>query len=691
MIPVILGVLGGILCLFLSQEPSSFSISWFEKIGLSLSFNIDSLSQIFLFAIGCVTIFLFPYSYLYFKKYRNRTLYTLLVFLIGMVVSVTTSNLLALFIFWELTSLTSFLLIGTQSESEYARKSARVALLVTAIGGAGLLVAAIVVFLEVGTLDFNSVSSHPVVIFGILLAALTKSAQFPFHFWLPGAMAAPTPISAYLHSATMVKLGVYLLLRFSGLFPPEVLTALVYIGAFTFVLTAIRAYYEEDLKKLLAFTTTSALGLMVALVGLSAHKEALVFFLSHVFYKGALFMILGYLYWVSGTYKLKELGHPASYGRLITFGLIVSLGSMIGVFPLLGFIGKEVILEALLRGASNPLQFSLILLGLLITGGVAARVGFILFTQERLPASKSFSQLAILGSALIFGSLVLPFFVTEFFARFSFKVALWHGFSVAFFGSLVLLCAGLLAGIYHTQIIKYSEAFLRVVTFLQFDGQFSRWTDNFLVWCKNLSKKLQPERITLYIRIMLVSIVILVGSQTSLLTHVPEASPLTLPSFLACFLIILGAVSATAVRSRLSSILMVSISGLGITLLFAQFGAPDLAITQILVEAVTLLLFVLFMRRLPDFRPKVIGQSQVWNLIVAISVGLVVMLVTYTTENQLNERPLQDFFFDNAYARAFGENVVNTILVDFRALDTLGEITVLALAAIGVNALLRRT
>jgi len=668
----ILGVLLGILNLYLSTVELSITIPWVDIMGFNFSFTIDPLSQLFLIAIGSVTVFLFPYAYFYFKERRNRTLGILIVFLLGMMGSVTSSNLLCLFLFWELTSLTSFLLIGTDYKSLVARKAAMTALIVTGGGGVGLLVASISSFLVSGSLEFEAVAYNPYIVSGILLAALTKSAQFPFQFWLSGAMAAPTPISAYLHSATMVKLGVYLLWRFNTILPSAVLDGLVVIGAITLIITSLRAFFEEDFKKLLAYTTTAALGLLVSLVGKNAFDAAAVFFTAHVFYKGALFMLLGCFYLSIKSTKLSDIGSPFRFGFILGSATLISLLSLLGVPPILGFFGKEFILKDILK-FNFILADYLLLVGVLLTVAVGFRVFKILFLSKNKELIRAFSPIVFTASALTIGSVTAPLFSKQLFG-----FGLWFGFDYVVVVSIAILILGWMIGFYSSPIFKS----LTLVLSFENLGLFEK----FLALCKKASHSLQPERTSSYLRATFLGVLIILFSQIPL----PKAGhslELSVPIVLASSLVFVGAIASCFVTSRISSILMVSLTGLGVTLFFAQFGAPDLAITQVLVEAVTLLLFALFISRLPAMRPKVRGTKQIWNIGIALGIGALMTIGVYNAGN--NDRPLQNFFFDSAYSRAFGENVVNTILVDFRALDTFGEITVLALAALGVHALRR--
>lgn len=672
MILAFLGVFLGVFNIYLSTVEISITIPWIDKIGFNFSFSIDPLAQLFLFAIGSVTIFLFPYAYFYFKERRNRTLGILILFLLGMMGSVTSSNLLCLFLFWELTSLTSFLLIGTDYKSTVARKAAMTALIVTGGGGVGLLVASISSFLLFGSVEFSAIAYSPYIISGIILAAITKSAQFPFQFWLSGAMAAPTPISAYLHSATMVKLGVYLLWRFSSIFPGSVLDGLAILGAITLLITSLRAFIEEDFKKLLAYTTTAALGLLVALIGKESFGAAAVFFISHVFYKGALFMLLGCFFLSIKSTKLSDIGSPFRYGFLLGSATLISLLSLLGVPPILGFFGKEFILKDILKFKFFAADY-LLLVGILLSVAVGFRVFQRLFLSNNRESLRVPFPIAFLASALTIGSLIIPYFSFQLFG-----FGLWFGFDYVVIVSICILILGWWIGFYSGPIFKSLTLALSFENLELFE--------KFLAWCKKASLALQPERTSSYLRATFLGVLILLFSQISL-PKSNQSLELSVPLVLASSLVFVGSIASCFVTSRISSILMVSLTGLGVTLFFAQFGAPDLAITQVLVEAVTLLLFALFVSRLPVMRPKVRGTKQIWNVGIALGVGVLMTIGVYNSANY--DRPLQDFFFESAYSRSFGENVVNTILVDFRALDTFGEITVLALAALGVHALRR--
>ena len=457
--------------------PYTYLQSWFPQSGLTFGFLIDHFSLFFVVLISGIgsAVFAFCAGYLANGPVGTRTVRILLLFSLSMLGLVLSDNLLLLFIFWELTSISSYFLIGTKSEKKEAREAALQALLVTVAGGMAMLVSFILLFMISGTLELSSLldkrdliqssSLYPVILTLIAAGAFTKSAQFPFHFWLPGSMAAPSPVSAFLHSATMVKAGIYLLARFHPIlggtaFWHYLLTG---IGATTMLLGAILVLTKTDLKALLAYTTVSALGMLTFLIGLGttlALKAALIFLFVHACYKAALFMAVGSIEKASGTRELIHLHGLGAQSPALWCAALLPALSMCGLPPMLGFIGKELIYEAKLQGpVAGELYLLIGFLTNVLTVSAALLVAVALFINRRNASTLS-SRLSLplllppiaLGIiSLVLG--LLPSLVGETLLEPSFqvlkgkpseiKLKLWHGINTILILSILTIAAGI--------------------------------------------------------------------------------------------------------------------------------------------------------------------------------------------------------------------------------------------------------
>jgi multicomponent Na+:H+ antiporter subunit A len=376
--------------------------NWIPSMGIQLGFTLDGLSLIFALLISFIGTFVLIYAGAYLKEhtYLGRFYSTLLVFMAAMLGVVLSDNLISLFVFWELTSVTSYMLIGFDHENPTARKSALQGLFVTAGGGLALMAGLIMVGIAGGSYSMTTLladnnlllssSMATGMIICILIGAFTKSAQFPFHFWLPNAMAAPTPVSAYLHSATMVKAGIYLLARLSPILSSHPIWqfTLPVVGGFTMLLGAYMAYAAIDLKKVLAYSTIMALGTLTLLIGIGspvAIGAFLCFLVAHSLYKGALFMIAGIIDHETGTKNLLHLGGLRKYMPVTAIATLISALSLAGLPPLFGFIAKELMFESIL--ATSPLHVGILLISLLSAMFITA-IAMILVSNLFLAATK---------------------------------------------------------------------------------------------------------------------------------------------------------------------------------------------------------------------------------------------------------------------------------------------------------------
>ncbi len=694
-------------------------------------FRIDGLSLIFGLMVSGIGALVMAYSAFYMAGYtgQRRFFVYLSLFMGAMLGIVFSDNLLALFIFWEITSITSFFLIGFNHHLRKSRQAAYQALLLTALGGLCLLFATIMVGEMAGTYSLHELyngnfhlgpHAHYYLVFGlVLVAAATKSAQFPFHFWLPGAMEAPTPVSAYLHSATMVNAGIFLLLRLNPLLGGTVVwkVALIFTGGITMFLGAFFSLGQKDLKRILAFTTISALGTMVLLIGMNTTasiKAALVFFIVHSLYKGGLFMVAGIIDKSTGTRDITALGGLLKQLPLTSLAGVLALLSMAGLPPMLGFIGKELIYEAkiLIPGLS----------WLVVPLGVSANilmvaVSLLVFYEIFLPRrSKGFSALVYdeksLPWAFLAGPVVLAalgmglglfpdwleqtmsnalYFVKSQVIEVDFE--LWHGFNRVLLMSVFTVAMGIGVFVFRKPVGKVVTLFIRWFDQYHLPLLFNNIIQGYLLHAGKQTNRIQHgyQRYYLLTFFVVAFFLILMQLYRTGGDWLPtdNLTPLRFHEFSVVLIASLAVVFATMARSRLSAILAMGVLGYVIGVLYMLYGAVDLAITQFLAETILMVIFVMVVFYLPRFQVFSRPATRVRDALVAVAVGIVVTLVVLKARFINLEEPISRYFVENSYTLGHGRNIVNVILVDFRALDTLGEITVLALAAAGVFSLLR--
>ncbi len=701
---------------------------WVDRIGLALAFRIDGLATLFLLVITGIAALIFIYAGGYLKDHPQlgRFYAYLMLFTAAMMGLVAADNLLLLFIFWELTSISSYLLIGFKHTESSSRSSALQALLVTGFGGLAFLAGAILLGHAAGDFSLAAINQNAAAIKGsslypaafilVCLGAFTKSAQWPFHFWLPGAMAAPTPVSAFLHSATMVNAGVYLLARLAPALGGTdawhyTLTA---FGAMTMLVGAVLAWPQTDLKRLLAFSTVSALGTMVMLLGLDTAlsvKAVVIFFFVHAMYKGALFMVAGTVDHGTGTRDVRELNGLMRAMPLTAVAAGLAAFSMTGLPPLLGFIAKELVYEA---QTQTPLIGPYVTTAGLVSSTLIVAVAFIVGIRPFLGTKKdalshahegSFAlwlgPMALAVSGLVFGlspwlldkSVFSPAISAVRAKEAVISLKLWHGFNVVLALSAATVALGLLAFFLRKQARGIKEK-LQGVAAIGPEAFYESLVGRIVPFADRLTRAVQHGRLRLYVATT-IAVTVALTAWALFAAGIPaidlraQQIGVRVEEVAIVLVVALSAIIAVFVRSRLAAVACLSVVGFGIAGIFGIFGAPDLAITQFLAEALLLVLFILVVYRLPRFgNPSHIG-SRLADALLATAAGVVVSLVVLSALNLEIYTPVSDFFNKNALA-AKGRNVVNVILVDFRALDTLGEITVLAAAALGVYALISR-
>jgi multicomponent Na+:H+ antiporter subunit A len=695
-------------------------LPWAPSLGLTLSFNLDGLGLLFailITAIGALIV-LYGSQYLEGHAHSSRFYASLFAFMGAMLGVVLSDNILTLFVFWELTGFTSFLLIGFEHERAAARAAALQALIVTGAGGLALLAAGVLLIDVSGTASLSAMATERAAIVAspfygaiaglVLLAAFTKSAQVPFHFWLPNAMEAPTPVSAYLHSATMVKAGVYLIARMTPVLgsTPVWTTAVTVAGAATMLVGAYRSVQETDLKRILAYSTLSALGVLTMLLGVGTGEAiiaALVYLVAHAGYKGALFLVAGAIDHETGTRDISALAGLRRTMPITALAGGVAALSMAGLPLTLGFVGKDGAYEALLHAADwFPWLLALmvpasIFLGLagLIAGVLPFRGDVALAKDVRDPPWPLWIPPLILATGgLIVG--VAPSLLNGSLSAAATAVAgtsveaslaVWNGVTAALLLSALTLAAVAFAYVVHQSV--------RTRTWKPRRGSEDLY-DGGLAGLDAVSRAIAPAlhsaSLRTYVMVIVVTAVVVGGAALVTDPGFGSAAPrtnITPHDVLIVFLVIAGAVAATLARSTMSAVLALGSVGYGVATVFLSFGAPDLAMTQFSVETLTVLIYVLVFRHFRVLGPLSPRRVRVRDGLIAAGIGIFIgglLMSIATTETAPG---LRGYFAEFGPTLGYGRNIVNVVLVDFRAFDTLGEITVLATAAIGVRGLLR--
>jgi len=710
-----------ILIIVGSSGPFSIAAEWAPALDLSLSFRFDGLSALFATLITVVGTVIVVYATKYFEHHQdagkfNAALFAFMGSMLGLVLS---DNVIALFVFWELTGFTSYLLIGFEHDRPEARRAATQALLVTGGGGLALLAAGILMLQAGGTAQLSELAgkgslvanpTYPAIVALVLLAAFTKSAQFPFHFWLPNAMQAPTPVSAYLHSATMVKAGVYLVARMTPIVGGTMLwsSTIVIVGAVTMLLGAVRAMLETDLKRVLAYSTISALGILMLLFALgtpAAAMAGLVYLVAHACYKGALFLVAGAVEHGTGTRDVTGLAGLRRAMPATALAAGIAAASMAGVPLFGGFIAKEqlydtVRLAALPAGWGDVLVVAVVGASMCLgAAGLIAGIAPFWGPSMPTPASHDVSAALWLGPLTLgIASVLLGLFPSLLSEPLALAVtaisgstsggnlALWHGFTIT-----LALSALTLAG--SVGLFAYRGRFWRMAwpRRLQTEHLYSKTLTALDTVSSRLGPLLQSASLRSYVLVVVLSAVGLVATTLAMNRVLPMVRRSTSVEFhegALAALIVAGALSAVFARSTMAAVLSLGVVGYGVAVMYALLGAPDLAMTQFAVETLTVVIFVLVFARLRGFGDLSSTAVRVRDALVAIAAGSLVTTLVMSIGASGTTSRLAAFFADAAPRLAHGNNIVNVILVDFRGFDTMGEITVLVTVAIGVRALL---
>jgi len=709
--------------------------TWLPQLGIDLSFRLDALGLLFCLLISGIGTLIYIYAYYYLNPRNSLSkLYLLLMLFMASMLGISLSNnLILLLIFWELTSISSFLLVGYWSNYEAAQRGSRMALTITGMGGLAMLGGFILLGQMTGTYQIDQIltmkdqiQNHSLFVPTLLLiltGAFTKSAQFPFHFWLPNAMAAPTPVSAYLHSATMVKAGIFLLARFTPIFVGAALyhNIVTFVGLFTLCMAAFFAIFKEDLKGLLAYSTISHLGLIVCLLGIGsplAVAAAIFHIINHATFKAALFMLAGIIDHETGTRDLRKL---SGIWQLLPFTAtltMITAASMAGVPLTNGFLSKEMFFTELLASLSGPvLIISAILATLAGIFAVAYSVrlvhgvffdgpiGLEVPNQKAHEPPLGMRVPAILLAVLCILVGLLPALLVENIvnatARASTQMpdfigshlALWHGFNLPLLMSVIALFGGI---IFYFALAKGGR--IRDIDLDPLLGKFQGRVlfDLFLKHLLLNSRKFKRQTENGSLQSYLMWIVLFSGALLTIpfinqglttgtreLVHAPAiAIVLWLLLFSACWMMLWFH------HERIKAVLISGAVGLVVTLVFVTLSAPDLALTQITVDVVTTVLLLMSLSLLPQLTPYESSVSRRWrDALIAIGSGFGIGWISWLMLTR-DHNSISWFFMQQSLPLGGGSNVVNVILVDFRGFDTFGEITVLGIAAIGALCLM---
>lgn len=703
---------------------------WLPQVGIDFSFRLDALSLIFSLLITGIGTLIYIYAYYYLNPKNSLSkLYALLMLFMTAMLGISLSNnLIILLVFWELTSISSFLLVGYWSNYDAAQRGSRMALTITGMGGLAMLGGFILLGQIAGTYQIDQLTGMaqqiqssslfvPALLL-ILLGAFTKSAQFPFHFWLPNAMAAPTPVSAYLHSATMVKAGIFLVARLLPIFVGSALfhNLVTTIGLFTLCMAAFFAIFKEDLKGLLAYSTISHLGLIMCLLGIGsplAVAAAMFHIINHATFKAALFMIAGIIDHESGTRDLRKL---SGLWQLLPFTAtltMITAAAMAGVPFTNGFLSKEMFFTELLANLSGgyvvlaacvatlaglfAVAYSVRLVhGVFFDGAIGKDVPNKNAHEPHIGMRAPAILLAILCILVgLIPALLVENIVnagtrasTQITSFEGVHLAIWHGFNLPLLMSAIALIGGVTFYFALAKGRKIRKIDLDLILgHLQGKLLFEDFLKNLLKISRKIKRKTETGSLQNYLLLIVVFSIVVVAvplfgqnitTGTRELTYAPfTAIVLWLLLFSACWMMLWFH------HERIKAVLISGAIGLVVTMVFVTMSAPDLALTQISVDVVTTVLLLMSLSLLPQLTPYESSRTRRWrDAIVAIGGGLGIGWIAWLILTR-DHSSISWFFIQQSLPLGGGSNVVNVILVDFRGFDTFGEITVLGIAAIG--------
>jgi len=713
----------------LAGEPLVERAAWVPQLQLTLDLIMDPLSWVITLMVTGVGALVLLYCAAYFDRGSEgigRFAATLTAFAGAMYGLVLSEDVFMLFVFWELTSVFSYLLIGHYQARKASRGAALQALITTTLGGLVMLVGLVLLAQQAGSASIPVIiATAPegplttTAIILVLVGALSKSAILPFHFWLPGAMAAPTPVSAYLHAAAMVKAGIYLIARFAPGFADTASwrELLVVLGLATMILGGWVALRQTDLKLLLAYGTVSQLGFLVVITGWGSRDAALAagaLLVAHALFKSTLFLVVGIIDHGAGTRDLRTLSGLGRRAPVLAGAAALALASMAGLPPLFGFVAKEAVLHALLVDARGGMALAVIALIGVVVGSALTAAYSIRFFWGAFSTKRDVEDVAALGhvgpgfllapavlaiAGLALGPLAaladagiapaasqLPALETA--GGEEYHLKLWHGLTLELGLSLAAILAGVAIFLAREPIARFHSRVHSPVSASELYWDAIGGVDRLAVRVTSLT---QRGSLPFYLGVILV--VFVAGTGATLLIGSSGPGEVRLwdtPAHVAIGVVMIAsAVAATRAQKRFTAVLVVGVTGFGMSALFAIMGAPDLAITQILVELVTLIAFVLVLRRLPAQLGDKHGSTRKGlRAVIAVAVGTTMGVIALVAAGARQDDPISLAWPELAYEIGHGRNTVNVALVDLRAWDTLGELAVVIAAATGVASLL---
>lgn len=733
-----------------SGETVNASLDWIPSLGINFSIYLDGLSLILALLISGMGSLVILYSIYYLSPADSLPHFYayLLLFMGAMLGVVLSDNLLVLYVFWELTSISSFLLIAFWYHRKNSRAGAQKSLLITVFGGFAMLAGFLMIHAMTGTYSIREVAAsiaqytehalfYP-ALFLVLLGAFTKSAQFPFHIWLPDAMEAPTPVSAYLHSATMVKAGIYLVARFTPIFggTSAWFWTVTLVGLITLFWGSFNAVRQTDLKALLAYSTVSQLGLIMSLFGMGsaairfgagpegtlyglATFAALFHLVNHSTFKGALFMVVGIIDHQVGTRDIRRLGGLVSFLPItMAFGVIGSF-SMAGLPFFNGFLSKEMFFTASLNAMTLP-AFSAETWGWLIPA-IAWTASVLTFVYSMIIVFQTFfgnyhpkkldkkpkeAPVGMLIPPAILSSLIVAiFFAPNLLGDHLLAPALagllpgidaaphisaWHGFNTELLLTAGVVLFGALLYIFRH---RWKPVYGLLPESWAFNSLYNRGLSGMERNASTLTSTYMTGHLPNYFAYIFVFFIAAAGgtlmSSGALTLDFANDAPVPVYEFLLAFAMMVAAVAIIFAKSRLTATLLNGVLGYSIAIFFVLFRAPDLALTQLVIETVTTVLFLLVFYQLPDWRPEASPRRvKVRNAMIAIAGGLTVVLIGLSVNSTRLFETISSYY-ENSYELAGGKNIVNAILGDFRGFDTMLESLVLFIAGLGVYTLIR--
>ena len=736
------------------------SMAWVPSLGINFDLYLDGLSLLFALLITGIGTLVVLYSIYYLSKTKeklNNFYVYLLLFMGAMLGVVLSENLILIYVFWEMTSIASALLISYWYEREKSTYGAQKSMFITVFGGLSMLGGFSLLYVMTGTFSIREIIANadlvtssslflPAMIL-VLLGAFTKSAQFPFHIWLPDAMEAPTPVSAYLHSATMVKAGIYLVARLTAVFggTSEWFWTVSIVGLITLIWGSVSAVRQKDLKSILAFSTVSQLGMIMSLLGVgsaayyfnngdhalytTAILAAVFHLINHATFKGSLFMAAGIIDHETGTRDIRKLGGLLTIMPATATISLIGLASMAGLPPFNGFLSKELFLTALVNVTDYGI-FHLETWGILlpIIGWIASIFTFVYcailffktftgkFQPEKLsvkhvheaPIGMLISPVILAVLVVLFGlfpnliaySLIEPAMaailpgILDQGQHFHVHISHWHGFNLELWMTVGVIVFGTLIFI---SMKKWSKSSFYQREHDIFNRAYDNGYDGLIKGSQFITRLQMTGRLRDYFIFMIAFMILILGYTMvqfdAFSINTTNLSPIQPYMWILSIIFIGSVIAVPFISNRITAIIVVGVSGFLVSLMFVLFRAPDLALTQLLVEAVTTVLFMLVFYHLPKLRKeKIKVPFKMVNLLISIAGGVIITLValsSYALGSDAGLPSISEFYVENAKKLAGGYNIVNVILVDFRGLDTMLEILVLGIAALAVVAFIK--